>query len=432
VRKRRLRELTARELRGRRALVRVDYNVPLDDQGEVADPSRVVATFPTLDHLLERGARPVLLSHLGRPGGRPDPDLTLAPVARVLERGFGRRVRFVGSSESEDAVEITRSLEPGALVLMENVRFLAGETSGDPDLARRLARLGELYVNDAFGASHRRHASTFEVARLLRPAVAGLLVEREIEVLDTLRGEPERPFVVVFGGAKIADKVAVIERFLERADRILVGGAMANTFLRAAGHGTGGSLVEEEALDVAGRLLKEGGDRIRLPEDLVAAPEPGAVEEARTVPADSIPPELSALDVGPVTRDRFAEEIGRARTVFWNGPLGLFERAGFAEGTNALARALARATRDGALTVVGGGDTARALRSAGLADRVGHVSTGGGAALEYLAEGRLPAIEVLEDAAPAGGSVGRAESRGGEGRRGAEEDDVGERGGSER
>ena len=393
---RRLSDLTVADLRGRRALVRVDYNVPLDDRAEVADPGRVTATFPTLRRLLDAGARPVLLSHLGRPGGRPDPDLSLAPVARVLEAGLGRTVRFVGPPDGDEAVRATREAESGTVLLAENVRFLPGETKNDPELARRLARLGDLYVNDAFGACHRAHASTVGVARLLRPAVAGLLVERELEALGALRAEPGRPYLVAFGGAKISDKISLLEGMLERADGLLVGGAMANTFLRAQGQETGRSLVEEGALDDARALLEAAGDRILLPEDLVVAPDADAGKEAGIVPADEIPADASALDVGPRTREQFAAEIAEAATFFWNGPMGLFEREAFAEGTRAVARAAAEAARQGTFVVVGGGDSARAVREAGVADALSHVSTGGGAALEYLEKGTLPALEALE------------------------------------
>lgn len=397
--KRLLSDLTAAELRGHRALVRVDYNVPLTDEGEVADTTRIGASLPTLRHLLERGALPVLLSHLGRPGGRPNPDLSLAPVARTLERGLGSPVEFIGSPDTDDAVEATRAAGPGTILLAENVRFLAGETENDGELARRLARLGDLYVDDAFGAMHRTHASVVALARLLRPSVAGLLVEREVRALGALRDRRGPPFVAAFGGAKIGDKVPLFRAFVDRADTVLVGGAMANTFLRAAGHDTGTSLVEEDVLGEAEELLTGSGDRLRLPSDVVVAESPDApAEDTFVVPVDGIPPDAAALDIGPETRREFAEVIVGARTFFWNGPMGLFERPAFAAGTEAVARAAVRATRDGALTVFGGGDTASAARNAGAADAVSHVSTGGGAALEYLATGTLAGLEVLEDA----------------------------------
>lgn len=392
-----LRQLTARDLQGRRALVRVDYNVPLTEEGEVADTMRITATFPTLEYVLERGARPVLLSHLGRPGGKARSELSLAPVARTLERGLGRAVRLLSAPDSEEAARATREVETGTVLLAENVRFLEGETANDPEVARGLARLGELFVNDAFGACHRSHASTVGVARLLRPAVAGLLVEAEIEALEVLRGEPERPYVVAFGGAKIADKIGLFRGMLELADRVLVGGAMANTFLAAAGREMGRSLVERGAVDDAARLLEDGGDRLVLPEDLVVAPDPDAGTEAEIVEPGAVPPEAMALDIGPATRGLFADEVAGAETFFWNGPMGYFERKAFAEGTRAVARAAARAAGRGGFTVVGGGDSARAVREAGVAEALSHVSTGGGAALLYLETGTLPALEALEE-----------------------------------
>lgn len=393
---RRLSDLAPAGLAGRRALVRVDYNVPLENGGRVADDARIRASFDTLRHLLRAGARPVLLSHLGRPGGRPDPSLSLAPVARRLEESFGRPVRFVGPADSEEAVEASRELEEEGLLLLENVRFLPGETTDDPALGERLARLGDLYVNDAFGAAHRSHASTTGIPPRLRPAVMGLLVEREVEVLGALRAGPEAPFRIVMGGAKTADKIDVLEAFLGRADRILTGGVLANTLLAAAGYSMGRSLVEEEALERAGEILARQGDALVLPTDLVVAADPDRPESARPAPIDELGPDERALDIGPRTAARYEEAIGEARTVFWNGPLGLFEREAFAAGTRRTAEAVARATGAGAFTVVGGGDSASALRRAGAVGSVSHLSTGGGAALRYLAHGSLPALEALE------------------------------------
>lgn len=396
--KRRLRDLTVSDLRGRRALVRVDYNVPLGTDGEVADATRIVATLPTLRHLLERGCTPVLISHLGRPGGEVDPGLSLAPVAPVLERELGTQVRFVGMPDTDASLEAVRHKGAAAVVLTENLRFHPGETSDDPEFARRVARLGDLYVNDAFGACHRSHASIAGVARQLRPAVMGLLVEKEVRMLGRLREAPESPYVAVFGGAKISDKIGLVRTCLQQADTVLVGGGMANTLLRARGRGIGRSLVEESALEEARQVLEAGGSALRLPGDLVVAPSPEDPDAARVVPADAVPDDLMALDVGPETRRAFSDAVEEARTVFWNGPLGYFEEPRFRQGTDAVAAAVARATGRGAFTVVGGGDSARAVRSAGVADRVSHVSTGGGASLRFLAEGTLPGLDALEDA----------------------------------
>ncbi len=399
MRRKTLKDLPAASLRDRRALVRVDYNVPMDEDGTIRDANRIEASLPTLRYLLEHGARPVLVSHLGRPKSGPDPRYSLRTVAPVLGGLLGAPVRFLPETDSDAAVAATRELAPGSVLLLENTRFLPGETKNDPELAQRLARLGDFYVNDAFGSTHRAHASTVGVTEFLRPAVAGFLVEDELEALSALRSPKGRPFVVAFGGAKISDKIPLIEGFLERADIVLVGGAMANTFLRAAGLPTGSSLVEEEALDVAAELLHQPGSRLRLPTDLVVA-EAGSPDALRSkiVAADSIPDDRAAYDIGPATRETYAHAIGESRTFFWNGPMGLFERPGFDSGTVRVAEAAASATAEGAFTVVGGGDSASAIRQAGLAHAVSHVSTGGGAALEFLAAGTLPGIEALDEA----------------------------------
>jgi phosphoglycerate kinase len=396
--KRSLGAVPAQELHGRRVLVRVDYNVPLRD-GRVTDSTRVDASLPTLELLIERRARPVLLSHLGRPKGEPRPEMSLAPVADLLAERLGREVRFVAPCDGSGAVEASRALPDGVTLVLENTRFLPGETANDADLARRLASLGDLYVSDAFGSLHRTHASTVGVTEFLRPAVTGLLVERELQALGRLRSAPEAPFRVAFGGAKISGKIELIEALLDRSDQLLIGGAMANTFIKARGAGTGQSLVEEDALDVAERTLARGGDRILLPEDVIVTADPGEPESpAWATPVDEIPEDAAAVDIGPQTRSTYAEAIRGSRTFFWNGPMGMFEQARFAEGTFALARAAAAATRDGAFTVIGGGDSASAVRASGLMESVTHVSTGGGAALEFLAKGTLPGVEALDDA----------------------------------
>lgn len=392
-----LEQLPSDRLESRRALVRVDFNVPVED-GQVKDDTRITSTLPTLEHLLEAGARPVLMSHLGRPGGKPDPSLSLAPVAHRLRELVEGEVSFLGPADSDEALEASRGLREGEILLLENLRFLPGEKANDPELARRLARMGDLYVNDAFGACHREHCSVVGVPAVLHPSAAGLLVEAELRALDVLRGDTDRPFIVLMGGAKIADKIDLLEAFLDRADRVLVGGAMANTFLLAAGAGMGRSLVEEEALDEARRLAARGGDRILLPRDLVVAASAEDEEGARVVDSGSVPGDAMALDIGPAARRDFAEALEGAATVFWNGPMGLFEREAFAAGTRAVAAAVADAARDGAFAVVGGGDSARAVREAGVADALSHVSTGGGAALEYLASGSLPGIQALDEA----------------------------------
>ena len=390
-----LRDLPA-DLAGKRGLVRVDYNVPLD-AGRVADATRIEASLPTLRWLLRRDARPVLLSHLGRPGGRPDPALSLAPVASALADLLGTDVLFSAPCDGEDALRASRELETGQVLLVENTRFLPGETANDDVLAGRLARLGDFFVNDAFGTLHRAHASTTGVPALLNPSAAGLLVERELEALGAL-DRPGRPFVVAFGGAKIGDKIELMRRFAERADLILVGGAMANTFLRAQGIETGTSLVEEAALDLARSILSAGGERIRLPTDVMVLDGSGGEgERVQCVGVAAIKPEMAALDIGPESRVRYAEALRGCAAFFWNGPMGLFEDPRFEAGTFAIAEAAAEATAAGGFTVIGGGDSAAAVRRARLFDRVSHVCTGGGAALEYLSSGRLPGLDVLAE-----------------------------------
>ena len=392
-----IRDLDPETLKGRRALVRVDFNVPMDEDGTVRDTNRIEASLPTLRYLLQHGARPVLLSHLGRPKGEAVARYSLAPVAPILGDLLGAPVQFLAETDTEAAVQASRELPAGSVLLLENTRFLPGETKNDPGLSARLARLGDLFVNDAFGSTHRAHSSVVGVADLMDTAVAGLLVESELEAFAELRNPRERPFVVAFGGAKISDKIPLIEAFLERADAVLIGGAMANTFLKAAGHGMGKSLVEEEAVDVAAEFLARPEHRLSLPSDLVVA-EAGAPDATTStiVAVNRVPADRAAFDIGPNSRETFEHAIHQSRTFFWNGPMGLFERPGFDSGTVAVARAAAEATAEGAFTVVGGGDSASAIRQAGLSGAVSHVSTGGGAALEYLAQGSLPGLEALD------------------------------------
>jgi phosphoglycerate kinase len=396
--KRSVRSLDMSGLAGRRALVRVDYNVPLDEAGCVADTARIEATLPTLQLLLGARVRPVLLSHLGRPGGRIVPEESLRPVAGVLQQLLGAPVHFLASTDTDLALETSLSLPEGEVLLLENTRFLPGETTNDEALGERLARMGDIYVNDAFGTTHRAHASVVGAPAYLKPAVAGLLVEAELVALARVRAAPDRPFVVAFGGAKIRDKIQLMESFLARAETILIGGAMANTFFAAMGTPIGESLVEHDAVSIAADFLARAPERLVLPDDLVVGVPGQAGDGSRTVPADAIPAAMAAYDIGPRARERFSDAIARAGTFFWNGPMGWFEAAGYAEGTRAMARAAVAAAEAGAFTVVGGGDSARAIREAGLADRVSHVSTGGGASLEYLAHGTLPGLEALDDA----------------------------------
>ncbi len=392
-----VRDLSPDQLQGRRALVRVDYNVPLDEEGRVEDDARIRATLPTLELLRDRGARPVLMSHLGRPKGERNPKYSLRAVAVRLAELLGTEVDFAEETVSQDAVSRSKSLEPGRILLLENTRFDPRETENDPSLARELAALGDLYVNDAFGTAHRAHASTAGVAEYLKPAVAGLLLERELEYLGRLLEDPARPFVAVLGGAKVSGKIDLIERFLGKVDRLCIGGAMACTFLRAMGLETGKSLVEEDLVDFATRMLEQAGDALVLPTDAVVAPAIERADEARVVGREAIPGGEMLLDIGPESAESFAGIVRGARTILWNGPMGVFEQAAFANGTAVVGRAIADATASGATSVVGGGDSAAAVAELGLADRMSHVSTGGGASLEFLAGKELPGVAALTD-----------------------------------
>ncbi|WP_234555186.1 phosphoglycerate kinase [Thermus caliditerrae] len=389
-----MRTLKDLDARGKRVLVRVDYNVPLKD-GAVQDETRIVESLPTLRHLLDQGASLVLLSHLGRPKG-PDPKYSLAPVAEALAQHLPGVRFFPFAPGSEEAQAAVGGLKAGEVAVLENVRFEPGEEKNDPDLAARYAGLGEAFVLDAFGSAHRAHASVVGVARLV-PSFAGFLMEKEVKALSRLLHNPEKPYAVVIGGAKVSDKIGVMENLLPRIDRLLIGGAMAFTFIKALGGEVGKSLVEEDRLALARDLLKrteELGVKVHLPLDVVAAEriEPGV--ETKVFPADAIPVPYMGLDIGPRTQEAFREVLAGAKTTFWNGPMGVFEVPPFDEGTLAVGRALA--ALEGAFTVVGGGDSVAAVNRLGLKDRFSHVSTGGGASLEYLEKGTLPGIEVLE------------------------------------
>jgi phosphoglycerate kinase len=397
--KKTIRDLRDEELRGRRALVRVDFNVPLEESGEVGDDTRIEAALPTLRALLERGARVVLLSHLGRPKGAPEAKYSLRPVAtRLAELMPGSRVQFVESTDDDAAVRATQELADGDVLLLENTRFLPGEEKNDDALARSLARLGDLYVNDAFGAAHRAHASTEGIARHLRPAVAGLLMEKELAYLGRALAEPQRPFVAILGGAKISGKLDVIEQLLPKVDQMLIGGAMANTFFRAMGLETGKSLVEADRVDMARDLLSKAGEKLVLPIDAIVAPTLSSDAPTKIVTREAIPADQAMFDIGPLTIEAFAETVVEAKTVLWNGPMGVFETPPFDVGTLGVAHALVEATDAGATTIVGGGDSAAAIAQAGLEDRVTHVSTGGGASLEFLEGKVLPGVAALDDA----------------------------------
>jgi phosphoglycerate kinase len=384
------------EVSGRRVLVRVDFNVPLEG-GEVADDMRIRAALPTIELLRERGAALVLASHLGRPGGRFDPALSMAPVARRLAELLGIEVQLAPGVIEGDVELMVRGLGPGDVMLLENTRFEPGETKNDPALAEALASLADLYVNDAFGAAHRAHASTEGVAHHL-PGYAGLLLEREVEMLTSVVESPRRPLVVILGGAKVSDKIGVIDRFLEIADQILIGGAMAFSFFRAQGISTGNSLVEEKGVELAAEALeraKHSDCELMLPFDLVLGRSFDASTECRESDGVEVEEGWMGLDVGPRTVARYAEAIEAAGTVLWNGPMGAFELEPFAAGTRGVAEAVAAAP---GTTVVGGGDSVAAVRKFGLDDKVDWLSTGGGASLELLEGKKLPGVEALMDA----------------------------------
>ena len=380
------------ELRGQRALVRVDFNVPLKD-GAVADDTRIRASLPTLRYLAEHGASAVLCSHLGRPKAGPDPQFSLRPIAAHLAGLLGRPVGFVEALVGAEAEAAAASLAAGDALLLENTRFEPGETKNDPALAAGLARLATLFVNDAFGSAHRAHASTEGVAHLL-PAVAGFLMEKELTYLGKVMEAAEQPFIAILGGAKISDKIGVVESLLGRAERLLVGGGMGNTFLAARGVAMGDSLVEQESLETARGMLTRAGDRLVLPVDAVVAQAFAADAAHRVVDLGSVPDGWRAMDIGPKTVEEFKKVLAPARMVIWNGPMGVFEMALFAAGTIGVAQALAGTS---AVTIVGGGDSAAAVAQAGLTEKMTHVSTGGGATLELLEGKELPGVTALQD-----------------------------------
>lgn len=385
------------ELKGKRALVRCDFNVPMKD-GKITDDIRIRAALPTISYLRDNGAKVIIMSHMGRPKGEADMQYTLAPVAERLGELLGCDVTFVSSPAvvDENVIKAAQELQEGQVMLLENTRFRKEETKNEEAFSKELAELGDVFVNDAFGTAHRAHCSTAGVAEYL-PAVSGFLIEKEVEYLGSAVDDPKRPLIAIMGGAKVADKIKLIENLLKKVDTLLIGGGMAYTFLKARGLEIGKSILDEESIDLAGRLMEDAesrGVRMLIPVDVVCADEFADDAVKKTVPVEEIPADMMGMDIGPETVKLFAEEIAKAATVIWNGPMGVFEMPNFAAGTEEVAKALADSN---AVTVIGGGDSAAAVKQFGLEDKMTHVSTGGGASMEFLEGKELPGIAVLED-----------------------------------
>jgi len=399
LRKKTLRDV---ELDGKRVLLRVDFNVPLTRDGDVDDDTRIRAALPSINYIVEHGASIVLISHLGRPKGRRVPSMSLKVVAYRLAELIYHPIRFAEDCIGEQALEMASALVPGELLLLENLRFYDEETSNDLEFARKLSRFGDLYVNDAFGTAHRAHASTEGVTHYFDERVAGMLMEKELDTLDGLLADPDRPFVAVLGGAKVSGKIGLIRNLMEKVDRILVGGGMAFTFFKALGLEIGDSLLDESYMDMCRETIAKAGSgsekRIFLPVDCIVAKEIDNDAEHKTVSTGDIPEGWVGVDIGRKTIDVFSDELKKAKTILWNGPMGIFEMSNYAEGTRGIARAIIEATSEGATSVVGGGDTVSALGRLHLKDRVTHLSTGGGASLELLEGKVLPGVEALSDA----------------------------------
>ncbi len=384
------------DVKGKKVLVRCDFNVPLDENKNITDENRLVGALPTIQYLVKHGAKVILCSHLGRPKGEFNEKYSLKPVAKRLSELLGQEVKMADDVVGESAKALTANMKEGEIVLLENVRFHKEEEKNDPAFAKQLADLAEIYVNDAFGTAHRAHASTAGVAAYL-PAVCGYLIQKEIEIMGGALSNPQRPFVAILGGAKVSDKIGVIENLLDKVDYLIIGGGMAYTFLKAKGYGIGTSICEDEKLDLARKLMEKAqqkGVELLLPVENVVAPEFKADAPATVVPSENIPDDQMGMDIGPKTVELFSEVIKKAKTVIWNGPMGVFEFPAFAKGTKAIAKAVAES---GAITIIGGGDSAAAVEQLGYADKMTHISTGGGASLEFLEGIELPGIAALND-----------------------------------
>jgi phosphoglycerate kinase len=381
---------------GKKVLVRVDFNVPMDEEGRITDDTRIKAAIPTIKYLIDHNAKVILVSHLGRPKGKVNKKYSLAPVAKRLSEILGKDVVMAEDCIGEPAEKAAAAMQPKDVLLLENVRFYAEEEKNDREFAKKLAGLADIYINDAFGTAHRAHASTAGVAEFL-PAGAGFLMKKEIETMGKALENPDRPFVAILGGAKVGDKIGVIQNLLGKVDSLLIGGGMAYTFLKSMGYEIGKSLLEEDKVELAASLIKQAKERginLLLPEDVVVTPELKEGQPYKTVPVSEIPADMIGVDIGERTREKFAQVIKGARTVVWNGPMGVFEIRAFAEGTLAVARAMAESK---ATTIIGGGDSAAAVEQLGFADAMTHISTGGGASLEFLEGIELPGVAVLND-----------------------------------
>ena len=389
------------ELKGKRVLMRVDFNVPLDENQNITDDIRIKSALPTIEKIISDGGKVILMSHLGRPKGEVKPEFSLRPAAVRLSELLNKDIQFASDCIGTEVEQLANSLAEGEVLLLENLRFHNEETDNDPEFAKELAKLGDVYVNDAFGSAHRAHASTEGLTKFIEICAAGYLMQKELDYLDGAIADPKRPFTAILGGAKISGKIDVIDSLMDKVDTLIIGGGMAYTFIKAMGYEIGSSLLEEERIDLAKEMLKMFETttvKVLLPVDVMVTSEFSNDSPAEAVDIDLIPADKMGLDIGPKTRDIFAEEILKSKTVVWNGPMGVFEFENYANGTNAVANAMVQATENGATTIIGGGDSAAAIKKAGLDDKVSHVSTGGGASLEFLEGKVLPGVEALTNA----------------------------------